>query len=147
MNNSEITVQIIEFASPEYDATVALRYDVLRKPIGLDFTEDQLATEYADIHLAAYAEDALAGCLILSPIDEKIVKMRQVAVDESMQNKGIGKALVLYSESLAKYFGYAKIILHARQNAVPFYENLDYKILKEPFTEVGIPHRYMEKEL
>ena len=35
----------VEFATPEYDETIALRYKILREPLGLEFTEEQLAAE------------------------------------------------------------------------------------------------------
>jgi predicted GNAT family N-acyltransferase len=37
--------------------------------------------------------------------------------------------------------------LHARDTAVPFYLNLGYACVGEPFTEVGIGHQEMEKAL
>lgn len=43
--------------------------------------------------------------------------------------------------------GYARIYLHAREYAVGFYEKLGYECFGEPFTEVGIPHRHMQKFL
>jgi predicted GNAT family N-acyltransferase len=39
------------------------------------------------------------------------------------------------------------MILHARATAVPFYLRLGYTVVGEPFEEVGIPHRGMEKAL
>jgi predicted GNAT family N-acyltransferase len=39
------------------------------------------------------------------------------------------------------------MILHAREAAVPFYLKLGYALAGEPFEEVGIPHRAMEKTL
>jgi len=41
--------------------------------------------------------------------------------------------------------GYKRIYLHAREYAVPFYEALGYHTFGEEFTEVGIPHRHMQK--
>ena len=39
------------------------------------------------------------------------------------------------------------IILHARHYAIGFYQKLGYSICSEPFEEVGIEHRVMQKEL
>lgn len=41
--------------------------------------------------------------------------------------------------------GYKRIYLHARAYAIPFYEGLGYHVFGEEFTEVGIPHRHMQK--
>lgn len=138
----------IVFATPEYDEAVCLRYEVLRRPLGLEFTPEQLAAEYADVHLAAFDRDArLVGYLNLTPVDDDVLKMRQVAVNPDMQGKGIGSALVAESEVLAKKLGFKKIMLHARDTAVPFYLRLGYAVSGEGFVEVTIPHVKMEKKL
>lgn len=36
---------------------------------------------------------------------------------------------------------------HAREYAADFYLKLGYEITGDRFTEVGIPHRFMEKRL
>ena len=73
--------------------------------------------------------------------------MRQVAVRADAQGKGVGRALVEASEREAIERGYARIVLHARENAVPFYECLGYATEGEPFIEIGLPHRAMAKTL
>ena len=40
----------VEFATPEYDETIALRYKILREPLGLEFTEEQLAFLLETLH-------------------------------------------------------------------------------------------------
>jgi predicted GNAT family N-acyltransferase len=138
----------IEFATPEYDETVQLRDKILRRPLGLAFSEEQLAEEYADFHLAAYTNDwLLRGCLVLTPKDDKTLKMRQVAVDEAVQKTGVGQQLVAASEALGRVRGYDIMELNARETAVPFYQKLNYAIVGERFEEVGIPHFKMTKKL
>ena len=81
----------IEFATPEYDETVNLRDSILRKPLNLSFSEEELAEEYTDIHLAAYdAAWVLRGCLVLTPKSENVIKMRQVAVVSDVQGMASG---------------------------------------------------------
>jgi predicted GNAT family N-acyltransferase len=143
-----MTILNIEFATPEYDETVQLRDKILRRPLGLAFSEEQLAEEYADFHLAAYTNDwLLRGCLVLTPKDDKTLKMRQVAVDEAVQKTGVGQQLVAASEALGRVRGYDIMELNARETAVPFYQKLNYSIVGERFEEVGIPHFKMTKKL
>lgn len=138
----------IGFATPEFDEAVRLRTDVLRKPLGLVFTPEQLAEEYDQRHLGAYDDQGqLLGCLSLVPLDEHVWKMRQVAVAEAAQGKGVGTKLVGYSEALARREGLRLITLHARESAVPFYLKLDYQVVGERFEEVSIPHFKMEKHI
>ena len=138
----------IDFATPEYDETVALRDKILRKPLNMVFSAEDLAKEYSDIHLAAY-DDAwiLRGCLVLTPKPDKVIKMRQVAVDSDMQGKGYGRALVEKSEVVARLKGYERMELSARDTAVPFYEKLGYHTEGGMFIEVSIEHYKMAKKL
>jgi len=138
----------IEFATPEYDEAVHLRYEVLRRPLGLDFTPEQLAAEYDDVHLAGFdGMGRLVGYLCLTPLNNDEVKMRQVAVAPEWQGKGVGKKLVAASEELAKHLNFKRMTMHARETAVPFYLRLGYQTVGEQFEEVTIPHFKMEKKL
>lgn len=142
------TIIPIEWGSPEYDESVKIRTEVLRKPINMEFEIAQLEAEWVDIHLACYNNRAeMMGSLILSKYDESTYKMRQVAVSERFQKHGVGKALVEASEQYIKSNGANKIILNARELAIPFYEKLDYTIIGDWFLEVGIRHKRLEKKI
>lgn len=138
----------IEFGTPEYDEAVRLRYEVLRKPLGLEFTPEQLAGEYAEYHLVACSDNgSIVAYLNLTPVDANKVKMRQVAVSPALQRQGVGAALVKASETLASRLGFNQIVLHARESAVQFYLRNDYSIVGDRFDEVTIPHFKMVKNL
>lgn len=137
----------IEFGSPEYEATVALRDAVLRRPLGLEFSPAQLAAESADYHLACFRDDELAGCLILVPGTAGRIQMRQVAVAGHAQGQGVGRALIVFAEEFARGHGFHEMTLHARETAVPFYHKLGYQRVGERFEEVTLPHWEMRKPL
>jgi predicted GNAT family N-acyltransferase len=140
-----LSFHLLPHGSPAYEETVALRDDILRKPLGLTFTAEQLGAESSDMHLACYDDGQLVGCLILTPADHGAVKMRQVAVAADRQGKGIGRAMVERSEEIAREHGFTEMVLHARETAVPFYEALGYDRVGERFEEVTIPHWKMRK--
>lgn len=133
--------------SPAYALAVALRRDILRKPLGLEFTEAQLASESGSFHLTAWEDEALLGTLLLTPLGDGAIQMRQVAVDGRKQRSGVGRALVAEAEAEAARRGFARMMLHARDTAIPFYEKLGYQRVGDEFTEVGIRHQEMEKDL
>ena len=139
--------KLITYGSKEYSEMVELRYQILRKPIGLDFSEEYLSKEKCD-YLCVCEEDAKTiGACILTPIDNRIIQLRQMAVADNYQGKGVGKMLIAFAEQTAADNGFNKITLHARKTAVPFYEKLDYSILGDEFIEVDIPHYEMEKRI
>lgn len=142
-----LRLQWVDHLSPAYALAVALRREVLRKPLGLEFTEAQLSSESDSLHLACWEGDALVGTLMLTPREEGVIQMRQVAVDDRRQGSGIGRTMVLESEAEALRRGFTRMVLHARDTAVGFYATLGYGCFGEPFTEVGIRHQEMEKYL
>ena len=140
-------IRIAPHGSPQYWQAVELRLRVLRIPLGLDFTEEQLHAESTDAHLVAVDGDKVVGCLVMTPKGDQVVKMRQVAVEPDLQSAGIGSQMVAASESWARQAGYRRIELNARDTAVPFYLRLDYHTEGEPFIEVSIPHQSMAKQI
>lgn len=140
-------VQIAEFGSPYYAASVELRLQVLRIPLGIAYTRGQLEAEREEIHFVALDSDAVVGVLLMAPQNSTLAKMRQVAVAADRQGAGIGRALVEASEAWATLRGFGRIELHARETAVPFYTALGYAVFDVPFTEIGLPHRKMGKDL
>ena len=91
--------------------------------------------------------DEILATLILTAIGDGTIKMRQVAVDDKQQSKGLGKQLVEYADQYAHDKGYKLIHCHARDVAKDFYLKQGYKVVGDEFTEVGIKHYYMEKKL
>jgi predicted GNAT family N-acyltransferase len=139
--------EIIHFSN-DYERQVQIRREILRLPLGLDFTEEELALEANEYHLGAWDENNnLVAVLSLKPLSGKEVKMRQVSVKRSVQNSGIGKVLVLFAEQFALSKGYNRIVLNARDSAVDFYLILNYSITGPQFKEVGLTHSKMFKHI
>jgi predicted GNAT family N-acyltransferase len=137
----------IDHGSKEYQQMVNLRMEILRKPLGLSFTPDELAKEKDDILIAAFDDDEILACCLLTKAGNKSLRLRQMAVQNNLQGKGIGASMMNFAETVARDKGYKKMMMHARKNALGFYEKLGYKITSNEFEEVTIPHYVMEKKL
>lgn len=142
-----MALKIIDHGSKEYQAMVDLRHILLRKPLGLTFTQEDLDNEKNDILIGVFEDDKLEGCCILTEKDRKTVRLRQMAVTANLQGKGIGRALMSFAENIARDRGYRRLTMHARKTAIGFYEKNGYRICGPEFVEVTIPHFEMEKEL
>lgn len=140
-------IKILEFKSPEYDQMVSLRYDVLRKPLGLEFTPEELARDAHDILIGAFDDDEILACCILTKVDSLTCRLRQMAVKNTLQGKGIGANVLIFAENIARERGYKCLYMHARQSAQGFYEKLGYEVCSDEFLEVSIPHYEMKKSL
>lgn len=137
----------IDHGSKEYQQMIQLRMNILREPLGLNFSKEELEKEKDHILIAAYEEDEMLGCCMLKVIDSHTLQLRQMAVKNNLQLKGIGASIISFAEIVSRDKGFKKIIMHARDSAVGFYERFGYKLKGEQFTEVNLPHHVMEKKL
>lgn len=144
---NRMALKLIDYGSKEYEQMINLRNEVLRKPLGLYFTEEELEDEKDHILIGAFEDDQLLACCILIQIDRETVQLRQMAVLKSLQGKGVGRAIMNFAETVAIDRGYKKMVMHARKSAVGFYEKLGYDIISDEFIEVTIPHFKMQKLL
>ncbi len=142
-----MALKIIDYGTPEYQQMVKLRDDILRKPLGLSFAMHELNEEKDNMFIGAFDDDHMLGCCMLVEEDPGIVRLRQMAVLNDLQGKGIGRALMNFAENLARDRGFRIITMHARKNAVGFYEKMGYRVTSPEFIEVTIPHYVMEKKL
>ncbi|MFT3826892.1 MAG: GNAT family N-acetyltransferase [Chitinophagaceae bacterium] len=142
-----MALKIIDHGSKEYLQMVQLRKEILRKPLGLDFDATELEKEKDEILIAAFEEEKMLGCCMLIKQDPQTIRLRQMAVLNNLQGKGIGRALMQFAENIARDLGFRRITMHARKSATGFYEKLGYAVSGDEFIEVTIPHFTMEKSL
>ncbi len=140
-------VKIFNYGSAEYQNALQLRDRVLRQPLGLKFTPEELKKDESDVHLGLFDSNTIRACLILTRCENSRMKMRQVAVDDNSQGQGLGRQLAIAAEQYALQHGYTTMFCNARKTAVPFYKKLGYSVTGNEFTEVNIPHYVMEKQL
>ncbi len=139
----------IDFGSNRYEQLVELRYKVLLEPLGLKFLDSHRDKEVNYLHIGCInnLDDKLIGGLMLIPLDDKNIRMMQVAVDGKYQGEGVGHELVAYAEKRAKKAGFQYIIMHAMINVIGFYEKMGYHQEGDIFEERGITFAKMVKKL
>ena len=140
-------IKQIDHGTKDYRQMVNLRNDILRKPLGLSLKKEELEKEVDDILIGAFEEDKMLGCCLLTKVDNENIRLRQMAVQNNLQGKGIGATMLNYAENVARDAGYKNMVMHARKTAIHFYEKLGYKITGDEFIEITIPHFIMEKRL
>ncbi len=142
-----MAIKIIDYGSIAYDQMIELRKSVLRKPLGLTYSKEDLERDQHDLLIGAFEDDEILACCILTKKDPGTFQLRQMAVDQRMQRNGVGAAIMHFAENLAKDSGGREIMMHARKTAIGFYEKLGYTAEGDEFSEVGIPHVEMRKSL
>ena len=80
INYFVMALKILDHGSHEYRQMVKLRDDVLRKPLGLGFTPEELESEKDNMLIAAFEEEDILGCCMLVEENPKTIRLRQMAV-------------------------------------------------------------------
>ena len=142
-----INIQEVAYGSEGYKALLKLRYEILRRPLGLELSTKDVAVDDKEFHIAAFDNGNAVGCVLLRPINTDVIKLRQMAVSDECQGQGVGAKLVRYAEELAAVRGFKIMETHARTFAKGFYEKLGYTAEGEEFTEVTVTTIKMVKIL
>ncbi len=125
-----------------------LRFEVLRRPLGMPEGSEENPAEARAEHLVAHDAGHVVGCVMfLADPDGQGGKLLQMAVAEARRGQDLGRTLVRELERHVAARGVAQVHMHARETAIGFYERLGYAVVGEPFTEVGLPHRLMRRDL
>lgn len=140
----------IEIRTPitpkEWEQYYALRYDVLRKPLNQPIGSERNDGDLKGIHFALFEDRMLRAIARLDKVDDETAQTRFVAVDTVAQGKGFGKLIMDAVEAKSIARGDKKMILHARDYALPFYLRLGYTEIEKSYKLFDILQHYlMEK--
>jgi N-acetylglutamate synthase-like GNAT family acetyltransferase len=144
---SHMDIRIFDTSAPEYKEMIELRLNVLLRPLGVPASYINSEKEKADLMIGAFDQGVIIGCCVLTPLEREVMQLRQMAVRLDVQGKGVGAAILAFAEKTAKERGFMRLMMHARDVVIPFYQKCGYRIAGDQFTEVGIAHHRMEKEL
>jgi N-acetylglutamate synthase-like GNAT family acetyltransferase len=131
----------------EWDTYYHLRWKVLRQPWNQPLGTERDTLEDQAKHFAAFEEANIIGVGRLDHVDFGVCQIRFMAVQPSCQSKGIGANLMNTMEQDAWNSGAIEIILHARAQALGFYEKLGYVCIEPSHLLFGeIQHFLMKKK-
>lgn len=71
----------------------------------------------------------------------------RIAVRKEYRGHSLGSRVLAAAESEIRMLGGRRVILHAQQQARPFYEKQGYSAYGEPDFDEDCPHIWMKKEL
>ena len=144
--SGDVTFRKIAFGTLEYELECRLREEVLRNPLGLSLTGEDLADEENQLHFGLFEPgNHLVACVVAVGLSPTEARIRQMAVSPSRQRRGLGRRILRELESDLKARGFRKLVMKARTSAAGFYEKLGYAIVGEEFVDVTIPHVTMIK--
>ncbi|MGM0166083.1 hypothetical protein IGI39_001040 [Enterococcus sp. AZ135] len=138
---------LTKWNSTLYCEALTLRNKELKASSGKQFLLKAPRDERNDLHLIVKQEGCVVGTLLLHPISEKCVQIKQVAVDSLYQGEGLGKNLLIYAEQVARRFGFHFVFLTGRHQAWGFYEKLGYQPITDDYVEGQLIMRVYKKDL
>jgi predicted GNAT family N-acyltransferase len=130
----------------EMQAALKLRHDVFCVEQGVPEHEELDGRDRDGIHLVAiYGGEVVATCRLL--LIGSTGQFSRLAVRPSMRRRGIATALLEMADQETRALGGRRIVLHAQTYAQELYEQAGYRPRGRMFTEAGIDHIAMEKQL
>lgn len=100
------------------------------------------------IHVLMMSDGQNVGTGRIKRLDDATAKMQRIAVRKQYRGLGMGRAMMLGLEQIARTHGLQKSVLDGQCQAEGFYHSLGYKTVSDtPFYDAGILHVRMEKEL
>lgn len=131
----------------EWEEYYALRYKILREPLGQPLGSEHNQGDETGQHFALYDEGQLRAIARLDIQDVGVSQVRFVAVDSSIRGKGYGRLIMEATEKASQSQGNSKMVLQARENVVDFYLRLGYTMIEKSHLLFGqVQHFLMEKE-
>ncbi len=132
----------------EFDQYYHVRWEVLRKPLGMPVGSEKMTGEDRCFHVIALADDQICGTGMLFPKSDSTAQIKQIAVLEKFRGLKIGTKIIEALEKEAQKQGLKKIIIEARKSSQNFYLKNEYKLIENSeHISIGVEHVNMEKVL
>ncbi|MGY3743654.1 GNAT family N-acetyltransferase [Leuconostoc inhae] len=132
-----------------HDDALNIRKTVFVGEQGVALTDEMnnpLAEKKA-LHIVAYVNGQPAATARVLEENPGIWHVQRVATLHAMRGQGLGSQLFDYIESLAPFYHIHMLDLGAQIQARKFYEQLKFHTYGSEFSEAGITHIGMKKEL
>jgi ribosomal protein S18 acetylase RimI-like enzyme len=115
----------------EFKAYYALRYAVLREPIGLQKGTEKDDYEPISVHFMAVDQETgqLLGTVKVYEKEPGKCQISHMAVSEKHRHQGIGKLLLDTAEAKACEMGCRTAIVLTRANATGYYQQHGYEVI------------------
>ncbi|MCH7226088.1 GNAT family N-acetyltransferase [Haloferula sp. A504] len=141
------SIQEIEHGGDIHLATLEARNRILRQPLGLRLTEEDTRGEQSQRHFVILDHGRPLAGVVARATEPGEVRLRQMWVEPDLAGMGLGRALLEGVLARLASEGIGQVVLHARKPVLGFYQKCGFREEGPEFTEVGIPHRRMRRQL
>ncbi len=132
----------------EWNNYLQVRWEVLRKPWNQPKGSELDDSDDSSIHRMIVVDKKIVGVGRLHLNSQHEAQIRYMGVSDSYRKLKLGSKLLTELENVATQLNAGKVILHARDYSIPFYESNGYKVIKKTYLLFDeIEHYLMEKIL
>lgn len=108
---------------------------------------DTITGKKPEYHLKVARDSETICCLVMIPQEDNAVQLLNRYICSDADAYTIDEKLLCCAEKWARQNGFKSMVIHSCTQAVSMYERLKYHADGEWFSEQGVLHRKMVKEL
>ncbi|MFN8356925.1 MAG: GNAT family N-acetyltransferase [Spirosomataceae bacterium] len=146
--NNIYQIEKVDLLSNYYNQSLILREKILRKPLGLVISQEQIENEKKTnyFHFIAKSNDRVVSALTMR-INKNNIQTCQIATDNDFRRQGIGKNLLEYGEAyVSSLIEREEFIVFSRLDSLLFYEKCNYKYKDDKIYLINnLEHRLLSK--
>ena len=144
-------MESLNIKAVEYKAEISvikqIRTEVFQKEQGVAAQLEFDGLDNGAIQLLAYINDKAVGTARIREIDRNTAKIERLAVLPEARKQGVGKELMQAALEIICEQEKATAIVHAQVYIADLYKQLGFETMGEEFSEAGIAHVKMSKQL
>ncbi|MCX6989182.1 MAG: GNAT family N-acetyltransferase [Chlamydiae bacterium] len=130
-----------------YRDELMLRWEVLRKPLGMPPGSEVIPEEMESTHLLVLHDKKIVGCLVFHPKSETSGQIMQLALSEDYRGAGCARKLMHALEQSLSAKGIVDLSVFAREELQGFYQRMGFHYNGESVERMGSRYRLMSKNL
>ena len=146
-----MSTELLQIKTVKYQDEIAaiahIRTQVFQKEQGVSAELEFDGLDADAIQFLAYLNGKAVATARIREIDANRVKIERLAVLPEFRKQGIGKQLMESTLSVVYSLDKSKAIVHAQEYIASLYQQLGFEVVGERFSEAGIAHVKMVKQL
>ena len=145
MSTGSLQIETVKYQD-KIAAIKHIRTQVFQKEQGVSPELEFDGLDADAIQFLAYLNGKAVATARIREIDADTVKIERLAVLPEYRKQGIGKQLMESALSVSR-LDKSQVIVHAQEYIASLYQQLGFEVVGERFSEAGIDHVKMVKQL
>ena len=146
MSTESLQIETVKYQD-KIAAIERIRTQVFQKEQGVSAELEFDGLDADAIQFLAYLNGKAVATARIREIDASTAKIERLAVLPEYRKQGIGKRLMESALSVISRLDKSSAIVHAQEYVASLYQQLGFEVVGERFSEAGIDHVKMVKQL